>query len=86
MGGKTDPAKVGERLLRLRSITPNAPFHKVADIIPWDDPDLMADADETSGQRAARTRLAELQERASNGDRFAAALLSGESLAEDPVN
>lgn len=31
-------------------------------------------------------RLKELQERADNGDRFAAAMLNGGSLAEDPVD
>lgn len=86
LAGNTDPIKVGERLLRYRELHPTRPFHEVADMIPWDDPDLAVAEEETSGQRAARERQAELEARASNGDRFAMALLSGATLAEDPVD
>jgi hypothetical protein len=55
-------------------------------MIPWDDPDLAMEEDEGSGARAARIRKAELEQRAAEGDRFAVALLSGASLAEDPVD
>lgn len=34
----------------------------------------------------AKLRQQELEDRAANGDRFAAALLAGDTLAEDPVD
>jgi hypothetical protein len=83
--GDTDPIQVGERLLRYRQLHPDKSFSEVADLIPWDEPEL-AMRDEDLSTRHAENRRKELTERAESGDRFALALLNGDSLAEEVVD
>jgi hypothetical protein len=85
-GRALDPEGVGQRLLGLRREFPHLTLSQVADKIDWNDPTLPVIVDEPSGVRTARERLAELESRAAEGDRFAAALLVGVSLAEEPVD
>lgn len=81
--GKADPQKVGEWLKRRQVRVPGELLSVAANSIPWDDTMLKAEADETSGVRAARAYYEELEQRAVKGDRFAIAILNG-SYAGEP--
>lgn len=85
-----DPQALGERLMseakRIRWLTgTSAPLSTVADLANFEGvPEYPKD--ETMLQECLQLRKAELEERAAKGDRFAQAVLSGESEAEDHNN
>jgi hypothetical protein len=79
-----DPCELGEKLLEVSEFS-DVSFHVAADEIYEG---LHGEVAKFNGAPVnhAATRLRELEERAAQGDRFAQALLRGESLAEDPTD
>lgn len=86
-----DPQAMGEYVLSLRHKHNSAPGCPVVDIIEMErshiggDPFQFIPNYDPSPVNYAADRERELRERAAHGDRFAAAVLAGDSLAEDPV-
>ena len=80
---RRDPQALGMKLLELRQSLPNAPLSKMYDRhekylnVPDYDP---------QPPDHAKVRQQELEFRAAAGDRYAASLLNGKSLAEDPTD
>lgn len=82
---KRDPEKLGIVLMGMRNTRGDCPtLASAADVLNRVGLTIDDYADTPVDHSAAR--LAELQKRAGKGDKFAIALLNGESLAEEPVD
>jgi len=77
-----DPQALGEFLLAVKEQRPGVPLSVIADMRgAWE-----VQVYDPQPTNHAATREAELRARAEAGDRFAEAMLRGETLAEDPVD
>ena len=81
---KRDPSVLGTTIMRMVEVRSDVQkATEAADLIAKLGIDVPDYAD--MGYDHAQARLDELRRRAEQGDKFAAALLRGETLAEDPV-
>lgn len=91
--GRLDPQKLGEALMELRQWnSAKTPKHvPLSSLYDSHEDDLIHlvpeyDSSESLGTITVLDRHRELMDRANAGDRFAAAILAGDSLAEEPVD
>lgn len=77
-----DPQELGEYLMAVKAFYPDRSFSVIADMQGAKE---VQDYDPNPVDHAA-LRDAELRDRAAQGDKFAAALLRGDTLAEEPTD